>query len=709
MLADIRAMLRPYLTTFRRLTHTELLVTLALLAQPIVLILLAIIIAAIEYPWLMLVWVVQLVALCAWALVLLRRRLRDRRSRQHNPQVTGFLSAGLLENPAEAAHLSRSPFARRQSINRLIERATVDELIAYALHAGTRPTIDALALRATAGALDVDGLVAVAALDARSASRSLGDADADLLVALARAVAIHDLGAGVADSILDLALTRHAHATDAARLRLAELCIGARRFDDAAAVLDRVATGSWQGRLLRADLLNPFVPESGRREVDAWLALVNSSFAAAGLEPMRLVGDHGVPFDRLAAPDAEPSSVEGPRVTVIMSTYRPDEDTLHAVRSIIDQTWREWELLVMDDASGAGYDDMFARIEGLDDRITVIRSAVNAGTYVRRNEALQRATGEFVTMQDSDDWSHPRRLELQVQHLLAHPDLPANLTSALRVTSELLFTQGRGLYLRLSEPSLLFRRELVVGRIGYFDSTRKSADSEYRVRIGTAFGKDVPHLATRGPLMLMRFDTASLSGSDLMDGWTHPARVAYRSSYKRWSDAASTPHLPFPLPSRPFSAPTRITGGDSDRGEIDTLIVADVRFGAHFEARVRALRDLLHKECAAGRTSAILHAPGFLRGPQEKLWSGEYHALVEEGLVMEVFALGEVVHAKTVVVWDWEALLGMPESHGVTADDVVLAAQPGNASSIVGRAYAEQLCIAQFGHAPRDTHAGRLH
>ena len=54
----------------------------------------------------------------------------------------------------------------------------------------------------------------------------------------------------------------------------------------------------------------------------------------------------------------------------------------------------------------------------------------------------------------------------------------------------------------------------------------------------TVSGMEVPHLVTRGPLMLMRFDTASLSGSDLADGWTHPARVAYRSAYKRWSSAA---------------------------------------------------------------------------------------------------------------------------------------------------------------------------
>lgn len=709
MLAEFKALLKPYLAPILRFSRAEILVGFALLAQPAVLILLALVIAAIEYPWLVLVWFGQFLLLSAYALVLLRRRLRTRAPARHNPQVTGFLSPGLLEDLADTAPISLAPFSRRRSINRLAERAAPNEIVAYALHAGTRPVIDALALRATAGALDVDALVAVSRLGPPAASRSLGTVDVDLLVGLARVASIHDLGEGAAEALLDLAVARSAHASDASQVRVAELCVAARRFADAAVVLDQVETESWPRRLLLADLVNPYIPESGASDEDAWLALCNASFAAAGLEPIAMVGDHGLPFDRLAAPAAPPSSVSGPRVTVIMSAYRPDEDTLHAVRSIIDQTWRDWELLVMDDASGAEYDDIFARIDALDERVTVVRATENAGTYVRRNEAIQRATGEFVTMQDSDDWSHPRRLELQVQHLLAHPDAPANLSSALRVTSDLLFTQGRGLYLRLAEPSLLFRRELVVGRIGYFDSTRKSADSEYRIRIGEAFGDEVPHLVTRGPLMLMRFDTASLSGSDLADGWTHPARVAYRSAYKRWSSAASAPHLPFPLEQRPYSAPTRITGANPDRGRVDTLVVADVRTGGPFDKNVGTLRTMLQAEHAAGRSTAILHAPGFLHSAQEKPWSDAYHAIIDDGLALEVFALGETVQAGTVAIWGPDALLGVPERHGVTADEVVLVAHPTDQGAIVVPDYAEQLCRECFGHAPRRAPSGRLH
>ncbi len=699
----MRAEIKKRLAPLFRFSRAEILTILALAAQPFVLILLALVIAAIEYPWLLLVWFLQLVALVVIALVFLRRRLSTRVAVRHNPQVTGFLSDGFLDDPTESAVLSGAPAAARRSINRLIATATPDELLAYALHAGTRPVIDALALRATNGALDVAALVALGGLAEPERSRALGAANADLLVGLARVGQIHDLGESAAARLLDLAVDRSAAASDTTRVRLAELCIGARRWDDAARVLDLVESDSWHRRLLLADLVNPVAPGAGPEHEAAWLALVNPSFAASGLEPVALSSNTGVAFDRLSAPTAIPSSASGPRVTVIMSAFRPNEDTIHAVRAITHQTWRDWELLVMDDASGPEFDDIFARIAALDERITVVRSEVNGGTYVRRNEALNLATGDFVTMQDSDDWSHPRRLEVQVQHLLAHPHEPANLTSALRVTSDLLFTQGRGLYLRLSEPSLMFRRELVVGRIGYFDSTRKSADSEYRVRIGAAFGHEVPHLTTRGPLMFMRFDLASLSGSDLADGWTHPARVAYRSSYKNWIESGGTRptglRVPFPLEKRLCSAPTRITGESPDRGEVDVLLVVDARRGGTLDHNGAAVRATVRALTGSGRRVAIMHAPGFMHGGQEKLMCAHYHRLVEEDGVVEFISRGETIRARTVVVLGRGAMLGVPENVGVTADDTVLIT--GVDDPIVTDPFAAQLCAARFGHAPK--------
>ncbi len=711
MRAELKLQLKRLLAPLLRFSRTEIIAILALAMQPFVLIFLGLVIAAIEYPWLVLVWLLQLIALLVWAAVLARRRLPNRTENRHNPQVNGFLAEGLLDDPVESGSLLQAPDAQRRSINRLLQHASHDQLIAYAVHAGTRELADAVALKATAGALGLDGLLALASLDADARTRSLGTVDADLLSALARFAAVHDLGAGALDALLDLAVGVAPRASDAARVRLAELCVGNGRLGDAAAVLDRVTTESWQRRLLLADLVNPFIDEATAADeahLDAWLALANASFHAAGLEPVSFGPGEGSPFDRLAA-TAPVGITGGPLVTVIMSAYKPDEQVVHAVRSIIDQTWRDWELLVMDDASGPQFDDIFASLEALDDRVRVVRNDVNAGTYVRRNDALALAQGDFVTMQDSDDWSHPRRLELQVRHLQAHPNVPANLTSALRVTSDLRFTQGRGLYLRLAEPSLMFRRQSVVDRIGFFDTARKSGDSEYRLRISRAFGVELPHLMTRGPLMLMRFDAGSLSGSDLADGWTHPSRVSYRSAYRRWHDATPAGGTGLRLPSsatagetaqpRPFVAPPLITGESRNRGRVDTLLVLDARKGMTLDAHRAAVQGFLRAERAAGRRTGIMHAPAFRAGAQELAYADLLHSAVHAADAIEVAARDEEVDAAVTVVWGDGCLLGLDERPGVRTNRVMLVDGGPGADALVTAGFAEQLAQRRFGSA----------
>jgi glycosyltransferase involved in cell wall biosynthesis len=65
----------------------------------------------------------------------------------------------------------------------------------------------------------------------------------------------------------------------------------------------------------------------------------------------------------------------------------------------------------------------------------------NGGTYVARNAGLDAATGDFVTFQDSDDWSHPLRLERQVAPLLADEAIFSTTSTGMRVTPDLVLTR----------------------------------------------------------------------------------------------------------------------------------------------------------------------------------------------------------------------------------------------------------------------------
>jgi glycosyltransferase involved in cell wall biosynthesis len=77
----------------------------------------------------------------------------------------------------------------------------------------------------------------------------------------------------------------------------------------------------------------------------------------------------------------------------------------------------------------------------LGDRIRLVKLAVNAGTYAARNAGLEAAGGEFAAFQDSDDWSHPRRLELQVRPMLEDRRLVATTSDGLAVTDQLMLSR----------------------------------------------------------------------------------------------------------------------------------------------------------------------------------------------------------------------------------------------------------------------------
>src|SRR5699024_7051678 len=163
-------------------------------------------------------------------------------------------------------------------------------------------------------------------------------------------------------------------------------------------------------------------------------------------------------------------------------------DALPISRSVLAQTYQDIELLIADDASSAAHGETLEQLAALDPRVRMLRTSTEAGAYVRRNEALLEARGEYVTFQDAHGWSHPRRIETQVRDLLAAPGKLANTVRAARVGDDLSLVTARGARLVLSESSLLFHREPVLEQVGYFDAVRKGAGLEFRSRLRATTG-----------------------------------------------------------------------------------------------------------------------------------------------------------------------------------------------------------------------------
>jgi glycosyltransferase involved in cell wall biosynthesis len=121
-------------------------------------------------------------------------------------------------------------------------------------------------------------------------------------------------------------------------------------------------------------------------------------------------------------------------VSVVMPTYNRADTIERAIRSVVAQTYCNWELLVVDDGST---DDTAELIQGIDSRVKIIKQE-NRGFVGARNRCLQESRGKYIAFLDSDDEWLPYHLELCIGFLEASPD-------AQFVASELIedFGQGR--------------------------------------------------------------------------------------------------------------------------------------------------------------------------------------------------------------------------------------------------------------------------
>lgn len=104
-------------------------------------------------------------------------------------------------------------------------------------------------------------------------------------------------------------------------------------------------------------------------------------------------------------------------VSVIMPAYNMERFIGKAIRSVMDQTYRDWELLVIDDGSKDSTCDIVARLAAEDARIQLIRNEKNMGVARTRNRGFDLCRGDYIALLDSDDVWHPEKLEKQLARM----------------------------------------------------------------------------------------------------------------------------------------------------------------------------------------------------------------------------------------------------------------------------------------------------
>ncbi|MCH1930201.1 glycosyltransferase [Shewanella sp. A25] len=220
------------------------------------------------------------------------------------------------------------------------------------------------------------------------------------------------------------------------------------------------------------------------------------------------------------------------KVSVVIPFNNSTAQLKTALIALKNQTLSENEIIIVND-SGTNPLNVSAELYNIS-----LFYFCNQGAYGARNYGLKQSTGDFITVHDADDWSHPQKLELQVKALIDNPKAVASVSHWARCTNDMQFeTRPDGTVVHRNISSLMIRRE-VFERLGYWDRVSVNADTEYYYRILAAYGPDsIVEVMPGVPLALGRRHDASLT----MQPETH-WQTQFGGVRKDYMDAAHAWH-----------------------------------------------------------------------------------------------------------------------------------------------------------------------
>lgn len=221
------------------------------------------------------------------------------------------------------------------------------------------------------------------------------------------------------------------------------------------------------------------------------------------------------------------SDTRMPLISVIVATRNNEKTLAASLNSILSQTYRNIEVIVINDASEDLSQQIIEEFCSRDERITVVTNQKRLGTGRSRNIGMQLARGEFITFQDGDDRSEAIRIHLQAQLLTKNPTKMICLCNYVRVDEKDVALVINNRRVMKCIISMMFRREEVLGRVGYFNDFSVGEDSDFYERIKIAFGKDSELLLFR-TLYRALFRSNSSFFSEVLITSVTQSRVTYK-------------------------------------------------------------------------------------------------------------------------------------------------------------------------------------
>jgi len=183
-----------------------------------------------------------------------------------------------------------------------------------------------------------------------------------------------------------------------------------------------------------------------------------------------------------------------PKVSFVMTTHNSSQTVRGAVQSLINQSWPNIEVVVCDDHSTDGTWEILSELKRVSPHcVRAIRLEANLGTYIAKNIAITKASGELILFQDSDDYSHPDRALVQVLPLIENPHLVGTRSRYCRYNPNTGQLIPVGEHLSKYGLITLAVRRKVFDDIGFFEGVKRAGDDEWFQRLLHFYGRSAVH------------------------------------------------------------------------------------------------------------------------------------------------------------------------------------------------------------------------
>lgn len=185
--------------------------------------------------------------------------------------------------------------------------------------------------------------------------------------------------------------------------------------------------------------------------------------------------------------------MRAPQISVLLCAYNPDKEQLQlAVKSIINQSFTDWEMILYDDGSEQEYQDLIYNISCMDDRIRYVRNEEHHSLAYGLNYSIKLARGKYIARMDADDISKPQRFQRQIQFLEEHTEymwVGSNITvideegKKQREITYPVVPNNRDFlkYSPYAHPSVMVRKEPLISHGGYGKGEKPCRSEDYEL------------------------------------------------------------------------------------------------------------------------------------------------------------------------------------------------------------------------------------